>query len=190
MQTPVIAQRQTNYCRFNEFLGKLKQMPHYIVIIDTTTARHYNNLNSGDIMQITSRFTIAVHTLLAIQTFQNKYKTTSDFIASSVNVNPVVIRRTLQNLKKAGIVDVKAGSGGATVIKDFKDVTLYDVYVASDCVSENLFSFHNNPNPDCPVGKNIHRALDAHLAAAQNALETQLKNTTLADVAKELNKTD
>ena len=139
-------------------------------------------------MQITSRFTVAVHTMLAIYTFQDKYKTTSDFIASSVNVNPVIIRRTLQSLKKAGLVDVKAGTGGATVAKDLKDVSLYDVYTAVDCVTENLFNFHYNPNPACPVGKNIHNALDSHLAAAQNALETQLKSVSLADVAKDLNK--
>lgn len=139
-------------------------------------------------MQITSRFTVAVHTLLAIYTFQDKYKTTSDFIASSVNVNPVIIRRTLQSLKKAGLVDVKAGTGGATVVKDLKDITLYDVYAAVDCVTENLFNFHENPNPACPVGKHIHGALDGYLTDAQNALETQLKSATLADVAKDLNK--
>ena len=53
-------------------------------------------------MKITSRFTVAVHTLLVINAFQDKVKTTSEFIASSVNVNPVVIRRTMQSLKAAG----------------------------------------------------------------------------------------
>ncbi len=48
-------------------------------------------------MQISSRFTVAVHTLLAIDTFEKEYKTTSEFLASSVNVNPVVIRRTLRD---------------------------------------------------------------------------------------------
>ena len=53
-------------------------------------------------MQISSRFTIAVHILICIETFKEDYKITSDFLASSVNVNPVVIRRLLQQLKKAG----------------------------------------------------------------------------------------
>ena len=64
-------------------------------------------------MQISSRFTIAVHVLLCIGAFKDDYKITSDFLASSVNVNPVVIRRLLQQLKKAGLVNVKRGSGGA-----------------------------------------------------------------------------
>ena len=77
-------------------------------------------------MKITSRFTVAVHTLLTIYYFGEKNKDTSDFIAQSVCVNPVVIRRTLLSLKAAGMVEVKAGSGGASIVKDLQDITLYD----------------------------------------------------------------
>ena len=52
-------------------------------------------------MQISSRFTIAVHVLIAIETFKKDHKITSEFLASSANVNPTVIRRLLQQLKKA-----------------------------------------------------------------------------------------
>jgi len=137
-------------------------------------------------MQITSRFTVAVHTMLAIEMFSKDYKTTSEFIASSVNVNPVVIRRTLQSLKAAGLVDVKAGSGGASVAKPLGEITLYDIYRAVDCVEGDLFHFHENPNPACPVGGNIHAVLDNRLTAAQTALENSLKQTSLADLTKDL----
>ena len=66
-------------------------------------------------MKITSRFTVAVHTLLAIHILGKERKMTSEEIAASVNVNPVVIRRTLQSLKAAGLVSVRAGSGGAVL---------------------------------------------------------------------------
>lgn len=138
-------------------------------------------------MKITSRFTVAVHTLLAVNAFANQYKTTSGFIASSVNVNPVVIRRTLSSLKAAGLIGVKAGSGGATLAKAPEKITLLDVYSAVDCVEGELFHFHENPNPGCPVGKNIHSVLDTHLAAAQSALEERLKSVTLADLIEQLN---
>lgn len=138
-------------------------------------------------MKITSRFTVAVHTLLAIYVLKNEYKMTSNFIASSVNVNPVVIRRTLSSLKAAGMIDVKAGSGGALPVKDADDITLYDIYTAVDCVEGDLFNFHDNPNPKCPVGKNIHAVLDSHLKDAQTALENELKGVTLADLVKQLN---
>lgn len=137
-------------------------------------------------MKISSRFTVAVHTLLAIHILGNEYKTTSEFIASSVNVNPVVIRRTLLSLKAAGLVTVKAGSGGAALSRDIKNISLYDVYAALDCIEGSLFHFHENPNADCPVGKNIHAILDTHLAAAQTAMENELKSVTLADLTEQL----
>ena len=133
-------------------------------------------------MKITSRFTIAVHTLVAIRTLGKEYKMTSEFLASSVNVNPVIIRRTLLSLKAVGKVDVKAGSGGATLKKDPMDITLYDIYVAMDCLDGELFHFHENPNPNCPVGRNIHAVLDTHLSDAQVAMENELKKVTLADI--------
>lgn len=137
-------------------------------------------------MKITSRFTVAVHTLLVIYNFSQTTKVTSDFIAASVQVNPVVIRRTLLSLKAAGMVDVKAGSGGASIVKDLRDITLYDVYKAVDSMDGDMFHFHENPNPACPVGRNIHAVLDAHLADAQAAMENELKKVTLLDLTKDL----
>ena len=46
-------------------------------------------------MQISSRFTIAVHIFSCIDTFEKDTKITSDFLAESVNVNPVIIRKIL-----------------------------------------------------------------------------------------------
>ena len=137
-------------------------------------------------MKITSRFTVAVHTLLVIYLFGGRRKTTSEFIADSVQVNPVVIRRTLLSLKAAGMVEVKAGSGGASIVKDLNDITLYDVYRAVDSVEGELFHFHEHPNPDCPVGKNIHAVLDNRLSDAQAAMENELKKVTLADLTRDL----
>ena len=81
-------------------------------------------------MQISSRFTIAIHVLVCIETFKNDYKVTSEFLASSVNVNPVVIRRLLQQLKRAGIIHVNRGSGGTDIEKPLNEITLFDVYNA------------------------------------------------------------
>ena len=119
--------------------------------------------------------------------FKNDYKITSDFLSSSINVNPVVIRRILQKLKSAGIITVARGNVGSMEInKDLKDITFYDVYKAVDCVDdEGLFHFHENPNPLCPVGRNIHNVLDKRLDAIQQAMENEMKKSTLADVINE-----
>lgn len=134
-------------------------------------------------MQIASRFTIAMHILTYIAYYQREEKITSEVLAGSIRVNPVVIRNILSQLKKAGIIDVKRGQGGATILKPYDTISLFDVYQAVDSLKNNqLFHFHTNPNPDCPVGKNIHSILDDKLDGVQQAMEEELRRITLAEV--------
>ena len=134
-------------------------------------------------MQISSRFTMAVHTLLCIDYFGKTEKVTSDFIAASVGTNPVIIRKLLIQLKAAGLIQVKRGTGGTALEKTIADISLYDVYHAVDCVDgDSLFHFHEHPNPACPVGRGIHHALDGKLSEVQKAFEEKLASYTLKDV--------
>lgn len=137
-------------------------------------------------MQISSRFTVAAHVLICIEMFKNERKVTSDFLASSVNVNPVVIRRILQQLKGAGIVTVTRGSGGADTAKPLDEITLFDLYNAVECVDDGaLFHFHEAPNQLCPVGRNIHAVLDGRLEDIQRAMEEQMKSVTIRDIVED-----
>lgn len=137
-------------------------------------------------MQISSRFTIAIHVLTAIDVFKDEYKTTSDLLASSVHTNPVVIRRILQQLKAADLIKVTRGSGGASLNKEPSQISLFDIYRAVECVeSGDLFHFHEEPNIKCPVGRNIHAVLDDKLIKMQEAFENEMKKTTLADILEE-----
>ena len=140
-------------------------------------------------MQISSRFTIAIHMLTCMEAFKKDYKITSDFLASSINVNPVIIRRILSQLREADIIEVKRGTGGAMIARPLTDITFLDIYYAVECIEENtLFHFHENPNPNCPVGKNIHNILDDKLVRVQKAMERELKAITMADVMDDLGK--
>ena len=140
-------------------------------------------------MQISSRFTIAIHMMTCMETFKEDHKVTSDFLAASINVNPVIIRRILSQLKDAGLIEVKRGTGGAAVRKPLDEITFLDIYRAVECIEENtLFHFHENPNPDCLVGKNIHNILDDKLQRVQTAMERELESITLADVMEDLRK--
>ena len=140
-------------------------------------------------MQISSRFTVAVHMFACIETFEKEYKITSDFLAASVNVNPVVIRRILQQLKAAGLVTVARGTGGAAIAKPLNEITFLDIYYAVDCVDNGeLFHFHENPNTKCPVGRNIHNVLDEKLNRIQKAMEDEMKKITLKDVIDDTGK--
>ena len=140
-------------------------------------------------MQITSKFTIAVHVITAIDYFKDHEKVTSNFLAGSVGANPVIVRNVMGNLKEAGIIDISQGKSGITLAKRLDDITFYDIYKAVDSVSdEGLFHFHENPNANCPVGRNIHKAVDEKLMKVQQAMETEMKQVTLSDVAEDTRK--
>ena len=137
-------------------------------------------------MQISSRLTIAIHILTAIDTFQNNYKVTSEFLATSINVNAVIIRRTMQSLKGAGLIEVKRGTGGMAIAKPMNQITLLDIFNAVEPLENGrLFHFHENPNTACPVGRNIHAGLDDKLFSIQAAMEDKMKSITLEDVVRD-----
>lgn len=140
-------------------------------------------------MQISSRFTLAIHIFACIDTFGNEYKVTSDFLAGSTNVHPVIIRKILGQLKGAGLICVARGTGGTKVSRPLDEISFFDVYKAVECVEEEgLFHFHENPSMDCPVGRNIHHILDDKLFRVQNAMERELASITLADLKRDTEK--
>ena len=138
-------------------------------------------------MQIGSRFTIGVHIITAIDYFKDMDRVNSEFLAGSIGVNPVIVRTVISSLREAGIVQTRRGSSGAELARPLDRITLYDVYMAVHSVdeAEGLFHFHEQPNPDCPVGRNIQKALNPRLANAQKALENELRCTTLAEIVEE-----
>lgn len=138
-------------------------------------------------MKISSRFTIAVH-ILSLVTIERGVVCTSEWIAESVNTNPVVIRRIMGKLKQAGLISIRRGLGGATLEKPLQEITLLDVYRAVEVMDEGeLFQMHENPNPNCPVGANIQGVLELILLRAQDAMEAILKEVTMEELVKVLN---
>ena len=124
--------------------------------------------------------------MTCIDYFSGQFAITSDFLSSSIQVNPVIIRRIILQLRDADIIDTSRGRSGMKLAKSLEEITLYDIYKAVDCVEGNLFHFHENPNPNCPVGKNIHFALDDSLHEIQFAMEEKLRSFTVKDIAEKI----
>jgi len=138
-------------------------------------------------MQISSRFTVALHIFTCVDTFKDEYKITSDFLAGSINTNPVIIRKILTQLKNAGLITVARGTGGIELTRSLKEITFYDIYEAIEPIEKGeLFNFHENPNPKCPVGRNIHTLLDDKLKTIQLAMENEMKKYSVADLHTEM----
>ncbi len=134
-------------------------------------------------MAANSRFAVAVHAAAVLACHCGEY-VTSDLIASSVNTNPVVVRRIISALAKAGIVESCLGkSGGSKLAKKPQSITLLDIYHAVE--GEGLFAVHRKPeNKRCPVSCCMKDVLPRVFEAAEKSVETTFKRTTLADVIK------
>ncbi|MEO3945305.1 Rrf2 family transcriptional regulator [Gorillibacterium sp. CAU 1737] len=129
-----------------------------------------------------SRFAVAVH-ILSLLVTQRDERLSSDRIAESVNTNPVVIRRIIGMLNRAGLVQTMPGVAGARLTRLPEELTLLDIYWAvQDDPKEGLFAIHEHPNPDCPVGQNIQAALQGAFCRAQTAMERELSQVTLSDM--------
>lgn len=134
-------------------------------------------------MQIASRFAVAVHMLiLANECERRGAPCSSAMIASSVNTNPVVIRRINGMLKKASLVSMGGISVGLRAARPLESIRLLEVYLAVGAGGEGLFGLHEAPNPACPVGAHINEALGATLVQAQVAMEAVLGEKTVQDV--------
>ena len=139
-------------------------------------------------MQISTKFTIAIHILAAVEYFGKEEKVTSEFLASSIGSNPVIIRNLIADLKNAGLIEIKRGPGGIAITRPLDEITFYDVYEAVEKSKDDLFHFHENTNPQCPVGRNIHSALYGKLQEVQKDFEESLKKHKLSDVIADLYK--
>lgn len=137
-------------------------------------------------MMPNSRFTVAIHILTLLAHEAGKDPLTSEYIAGSVNTNPVVIRRLLGLLREAKLVRSQGGPGGGWELTvSSRSITLRDVFRAVN--TDDLFPLHASvPNPRCPVGSTIQAALGGHYEDARMALERELERTTIADLVSDV----
>jgi Rrf2 family protein len=132
-------------------------------------------------MAANSRFAIAVH-VLTLMAWADDEPLKSELVACSVNTNPVVIRRILCALAKAGLVVSQTGAaGGSRLMRKPSQITLLDIYRAVD--AGNVFSLHRQPpNEECPVGVNIEAVLENILAEVDQSMERVLSKITIEKV--------
>lgn len=132
------------------------------------------------------RFAISLHILTLLEK-ANGELLSSDYIAGSININPVLVRKELSNLRNHGMVLNKEGkNGGSELAKPARDITLADIYNA---VRQNslLGNLKNIPNPNCLVGQQISKHLERLYVDTEDVLINQLSTQTLADFSQRFN---
>lgn len=125
------------------------------------------------------RFAIAIHILTLLE-LDRESLLASDYIAGSININSVLVRKEITELRKAGLVDSKEGkNGGFFLAKNADQINLGDIFKI--IYPNSIFSFaKNKPNPQCPIGKDINKHLENLYVDAELSLINKLKNYTLA----------
>ena len=131
-----------------------------------------------------TQFSIAIHVLAAIGHYETSF--TSEVLAGSVNANPVFVKRILVKLSKAKLVKATVGkAGGYTLTKNPKNISLLDIWHAVNAPS--VFAIHTYEKKKwCVVSNNIKEVMGDVLIGTQKALESDLKQTSLADVVANL----
>ncbi|MEO8533456.1 MAG: Rrf2 family transcriptional regulator [Flavobacterium sp.] len=133
---------------------------------------------------ISGKFAITIHILTLLTKFPNDFLS-SEFIAGSMNLNAVLVRKEIANLKAHHIVESKEGKNGGTKLsKEASNITLKEIFeLTFDNI--NLGYAKNQPNPDCPVGKKINQNLAELYADINEKVGLQLKNITLEDFSNQ-----
>lgn len=137
-------------------------------------------------MHISNKCSIAVHCLIFIHEYGEENKVTSELLALSTGCNPVTIRNIMSAMKKDGVIDVKFGTGGATLAVPIQDISLYRICAAVDPQAvDKMLGVHRSPSPFCPVGRNIGDVLDRTYEKLKENLISGMKSITMKEIVND-----
>lgn len=141
-------------------------------------------------MVATTRLAVALHILVALAHVSRRDDAgaTSEQIAASVSTNPVVVRRILGALVRAGLVTGQGGrSGGYHLAQSPSRIRVDMVHRAVE--PEGVLALHANPeNKACVVSCGIKGVLGNLFVGAEKALQRELGRTTVADLVSRVDK--
>lgn len=140
----------------------------------------------GYAMQISMKCSIAVHCLIFIHEAKGIAKVTSNLLAESTGCNPVVIRNILSALKKAGLITIPRGTGGAELCADPAQITLYQIYTALEPNGlASLIGIHSCQGRKCPVAQNIRKVLQMPYTRIEDAIKETMEQITLQSMIED-----
>ena len=137
-------------------------------------------------MQLSMKCSIAVHCLIFIYEAKGKAKVTSGLLAQSTGCNPVIIRNILSALKKAGLITVARGPGGAELCRDPSEITLFMIYSALEPGGvTGLIGIHPCDGRSCPVAQNIRAVLQGPYHPIEASIRQTMGQITLASMLED-----
>lgn len=140
-------------------------------------------------MQLSMKCSVAVHCLIFIHETGDKVRVTSPLLAQSTGCNPVVIRNIISALKKAGLITVARGTGGAKLCREPSEITLYQIYSAlePDGLS-SMIGIHACQERPCPIARNIHKVLESPYRKIEDSIRQTMESITFASMIEDYHK--
>ncbi len=132
-----------------------------------------------------SRMSVILHVLVHLVQ-ANRVPMTSGRLAECLKTNPVVIRRDLAALRRAGVVVSTPGHGGGwTLAREPKEITVQEVYAA---IGEPLIALpaQDADDPGCLLETRVHQALGAVYEEVEALLQKRLMQVTIADLVLDI----
>ncbi|MET0343523.1 MAG: Rrf2 family transcriptional regulator [Polyangiales bacterium] len=131
-------------------------------------------------MKRDSRLSVALHVLLHMEDLGEVV--TSETLGPMMQMNPVVVRRTIGGLREAGIVRSEKGHGGGwSLARPLAEVTLADVYTALG-LSAPFSIGPRDAQPRCALERAANHALTGALDEAESVLMARLGAISVADL--------
>lgn len=127
-----------------------------------------------------TRFATAIHIMTLLEKSPQEWLT-SEWIAGSININPVVVRKEMSVLREAGLIISRQGKeGGSMLARNPESISISEIYSAVKN-TEVLGKKNQNPNPECNVGKEINSHLDTLFAETDKLVVNFLGNKSLKE---------
>ena len=127
-----------------------------------------------------TRFATAIHIMTLLADSPQDWLT-SEWMAGSININPVVVRKELSVLRQAGLIISRQGKeGGTQLSRNADSITISEIYLAVKN-TEVLGKKNQNPNPICTVGRDINDHLNNLFTETDKLVIDFLGNKTLKE---------
>lgn len=125
-----------------------------------------------------TRFATIIHILTILATKMGEW-INSEWIAGSINTNPVIVRKELSILQEQGWVTSRKGKDGGFMLNVSNDkITLAELYKVVKN-SDVLGKKNLNPSSKCPIGKDINKNLETLFTETDELVIASLQTKTL-----------
>jgi Rrf2 family protein len=142
-------------------------------------------------MAANTQLSVATHILIVLARAPEAHEpkeglVCSEVIAHSIDTNPVVVRRIVADLARAGLVVSYPGKGGGLALgRSPEAITLLQVHEAVCDGSVVGFKAHP-PNAACPLGASMADAIASVFGEVERSIRAQLAATTLAALVRQV----